>query len=186
MNYLKIGFPDKVITGNDTTQFNSQLCWYVFYTFPRAEKVVYRELKNMNYDVFLPMKTTTKVWNNRQKKRMDQIIFPNYIFVKTRRSELYSIIKTPKIVSCIHCGGKPSIIPLKEIEGIQIMLDSNHEISVERDFYEGDRVRIVYGPLSGYEGILLKQNGRTRFGIQIKEINHIVLIDINASQLEKA
>jgi transcription antitermination factor NusG len=139
----------------------------------------------MNYEVFLPMTRTMRVWKNRQKKWIDQVLFPNYIFVKTRQCELYHITQTPKVVTYIQCAGKPSIIPLNEVEGIKKILCLEQEISVETKFYEGDKVKIVCGPLVGHEGILIKQNGKTRFGIQLKEINHIVLIDIDTRVLEK-
>ncbi len=159
--------------------------WFIFYTFPRAEKVIYKELVKRNYNVFLPVKKTLRVWKNRQKKWIEQVLFPGYIFVNTQQCELYNISKIPKVVNYLHCAGKPSVIPLKEIEGIKKMLSLNQEVKVETSYYEGERVLIVYGPLAGHEGILIKQKGKTRFGIKLKEINHIVLIDICTEFLEK-
>jgi hypothetical protein len=39
-------------------QSNSELNWYIFYTRPRAEKIVQHELLSINYDIFLPMTKT--------------------------------------------------------------------------------------------------------------------------------
>jgi len=164
---------------------SSELNWYIFYTCPRAEKAVQQELLKRNYDVFLPMMKTLKVWKNRQKKWISQVLFPNYIFVKTFPFELYRITQIPKIVSCITCSGEPSIISSKEVEGIKEILSLGNEITVEKRFVKGENVRIVRGPLIGYEGILVEQKGKTRFGIKLKEINHVVLIDINIKLLEK-
>jgi transcription antitermination factor NusG len=164
---------------------SSELNWYIFYTSPRAEKIVQQELLNRNYDVFLPMTKTLRVWKNRQKKWIDQVLFPNYIFVETQVSELYRITQIPKIVTCISCAGKPSNISSKEVEAIREILNSGKEITVERDFIKGDRVKIVNGPLVGYEGILVEQKGKTRFGIQLEEINHTIFVDIKMNQLEK-
>jgi transcription antitermination factor NusG len=126
-----------------------------------------------------------KIWKNRQKKWIDQVLFPSYIFVNTWQYELYNITQIPKIVTYIQCAGKPSIIPFKEIEGIKKMITLAEEVSIETSFYQGEKVRIVCGPLVGHEGILVKQNGKTRFGIQLKEINQMVLIDIDIRVLEK-
>lgn len=160
--------------------------WYVFYLCPRAEKVVFADLNKRNYEVFLPVVKTLRVWKNRQKKRIEVPLFPGYIFVYTYEYELHNIKCCPKVVTYIHCAGKPSTIPLKDIEGTKKMLNLEQEISVETKFYEGEKVRIVYGPLAGHEGVLIKQNGKTRFGIQLKEINHTVLVDICTSVLERA
>jgi transcription antitermination factor NusG len=185
MTYLKCQNSENAVPKFYFKQTSDRLNWFVFYTFPRAEKVVYRELVNMNYDVFLPMIKTMRVWKNRQKRWIDQVLFPNYIFVKTLQCELYRITKIPKVVTYIQCAGKPSVISLKEVEGIKKILCLEQEISVETMFYKGDKVKIVCGPLIGHEGILIKQNGKTRFGIQLKEINHIILIDIDTKLLKK-
>lgn len=167
------------------SHLSSALYWYIFYTCPRAEKLVQQKLLNRNYDVFLPMTKTLKVWKNRQKKWISQVLFPNYIFVKTDPCELYRITQIPKIVSCVACSGEPSIISSKEVEGIKEMLSFGKDITVETSFIKGERVKIVRGPLVGYEGILVEQKGKTRFGIHLTEINHTILIDINESELEK-
>jgi transcription antitermination factor NusG len=164
---------------------NRKFSWFVFYTCPRSEKVVFHELINREYNAFLPLTKTLKIWKNRQKKWIDQVLFPGYIFVYTSQCELHYITQIPKIVTYIHCAGKPSVISSNEIEGIRKILDLEQNISVETKFYKGERVKIVCGPLVGHEGILVKQNGKTRFGIQLEKINHIVLIDIDINVLEK-
>lgn len=162
-----------------------QSSWFVFYTCPRAEKVVYNELTKRDFEVFLPTTKTLRIWKNRQRKWIDQILFPGYIFVNTQQYCLYDIKKVPKVVTYIHCAGKPSIVPLKDIEGIRKMLNLDQEISVETEFYEGEKVRIIFGPLVGHEGILTKYKGKARFGIELKEINHTIFVEIGTNVLEK-
>jgi transcription antitermination factor NusG len=170
---------------NDLLKRRSKTNWYVFYTAPRAEKIAHRELSMKGYDAFLPMTKTVRVWNNRQKKIVDQVLFPSYIFVNTEESCLHKICRLPKITTFIHCGGKPSTINYKCIEGIKKMLNLNQEISIEPNFNEGENVRIISGPLAGYEGILLRQQSKTKFGIQLKAINQTVFIDVCTSLVEK-
>jgi transcription antitermination factor NusG len=159
--------------------------WYIFYTAPRAEKSVLKDLMYKNYDAFLPTMKVHKQWKNRQKKIIEEVLFPGYIFVNTIEHELYRIIQTPKIVACIKCSGKPSIIPLKDIETIKKMISFDYPLTLETVFLKGERVRIICGPLEGHEGTLISQKGKTRFGIQLKEINHTVMIDISAQYLKK-
>ncbi|NVO12133.1 MAG: UpxY family transcription antiterminator [Bacteroidales bacterium] len=159
--------------------------WFIFYTAPRAEKFVYQELLKKKYEVFLPMAKTLRIWKNRQKKIIDQVLFPSYIFVKTEEFELHTIKQIPKIVTYIHCAGKPSIIRQKDIECIKTMLQLNQEVTVEENFSEGEQVKVLYGPLAGHSGILVKQKGKTRFGIKLEDINQTFFIDICTSMLEK-
>lgn len=159
--------------------------WYVFYTSPRAEKVVYKDLLAREYDAFLPLTKTLKVWKNRQKKIIESPLFPGYIFVNTRLNEIYDISRIPKVATFIRCGQKPSVIPSHDIATIKKMLMLEQEVSVETTFYEGERVKIIQGPLIGHEGILVEQKGKTRFGIRLNEINHTVFINVCTNILQK-
>ncbi|HZL11051.1 MAG TPA: UpxY family transcription antiterminator [Prolixibacteraceae bacterium] len=159
--------------------------WYVFYLRPRAENRVYRTLTNLNYEVFWPVIQSIRIWKNRQKKKIKLPLFPNYLFVYAYAYELYSIKCLPHVVTYISCGGKPSTISESEIEGIRRMLGLDRAITVETKFYNGERVRIMSGLLKGYEGVLVKQHGKTRFGIQLRAINHTIFIEVARSELEK-
>ena len=128
---------------------------------------------------------SVRIWKNRQKKKIKFPLFPNYLFVYTYAHELYQIKSLSQVVSYVTCGGKPSTISDQEIEGIRRMLELGRAITVETKFSKGERVRIVSGPLKGYEGVLIKQHSKTRFGIQLKAINHTILIDVTRSELEK-
>ena len=163
----------------------SELHWYVLYTRSRAEEKVQKELSLRNYHVYLPLTRKLKVWRNRQKKLISHILFPNYIFIKTTCCKLNSIIQLPDIVSFINCSGEPSVVPDKEIDAIRNMIDYNIDISIEPVFKTGERVKIVDGPLSGYEGILVEQKGKNRFGIHLEVLNKTILADICLAELEK-
>jgi len=159
--------------------------WYVLYTAPRAEKVAKRELEFRGYEVFLPITKTLRVWKNRQKKIVDVVVFPSYIFVHTNERYLAEICRINKISTYIQCGGKPSKIETKCIDGIKCMLKLNREISVSENFNEGEQVRITEGPLAGYHGTLVRQKSKTKFGIHLKEINQTILVEVCTSILEK-
>ncbi|WP_109851280.1 UpxY family transcription antiterminator [Aquimarina sp. AU58] len=159
--------------------------WYIFYTSPRAEKIVYSDLLAREYDAFLPLTRTLKVWKNRQKKLIESPLFPGYIFVNTKMSEIYDISRLPKIATYIKCGQNPSVISPNDINTIKKMLLLEEDVSVETTFYEGEQVKIIHGPLTGHEGILVEQKGKTRFGIRLKEINHTVFINVCTNILQK-
>lgn len=159
--------------------------WYVFYTRPHAEKVVHNELLKRQYDVFLPMVKTFRLWKNRQKGTVYKVLFPGYIFVKTIESEIYDVLYIRKIVRCIKCGDRPAVVPGTVISCIKIMLEMGQEVFTSQDFTEGEHVRVISGPLTGYEGILVKRKGKTRFCIELNHIRQCACIDISASMLEK-
>lgn len=164
---------------------NSAPEWYVLYTYPRSEKVVNNALINKGYEVFLPLVRTLRIWRNRQKKWIDQVLFPGYIFVYSIQSQLYYITRVPKVVDCVRLAGKPSTIKIREIECIKKMISLDKELLVTTQFFEGEKVRIISGPLVGYDGTLINYKGKNKFSIRLNEINHTALIEINPNSLEK-
>lgn len=165
--------------------YSTQREWHIFYVRPRSEAIVCRMLTNLGYEVFWPVVQKTKTWKNRQRRKISVALFPNYLFVYTYRHELYSIRGLPKVVDYVACGGTPSTISELEVEGIRRMLGTGSVISVETRFSKGEHVRIVSGPLKGHEGILIKRRSKSRFGIQLKAIDHAVFIEVSQSDLEK-
>lgn len=165
--------------------FAGERKWHVFYLRPRTESLVCRTLTNLNYEVFCPMIQSIRIWKNRQKKKIRFPLFPNYLFVYTYAHELYFIKRLPQVVSYVTFEGKPATISEKEIEGIRRMLGLGRAITIETKFSKGEHVRIVSGPLKGHEGMLVKQRSKSRFVIQLKAINHSLLIDITLMELEK-
>jgi len=162
-----------------------KLEWFVFYTSPRAEKVVNKELVNKGYESFLPLQRKLRIWKNRQQKFIDEPLFPSYIFVKIHSSDIYKILKTHGIYMCIMFEGRPCTVPDKDIEAIRIMIRSEQSISSGNDFKEGEKVCIVRGPLIGYEGVLFKQKDDNKFGIQIHGVGLIAVIDIFIEDIQK-
>jgi transcription antitermination factor NusG len=159
--------------------------WYVFYTRPNSEKVVYNKLLKRTYDVFLPMVKTVNHWNNRQRKIVSKVLFPGYIFVKTIRAGIPGIEQLPGVVYCVRCGDRPAIVPDRDMMCIEQMVTLGQEVYTVRDFNMGEHVRVVSGPLTGFEGILVKRRGKSRFCIQLKDIEQCACIDIYSSMLEK-
>ncbi|WP_321345228.1 UpxY family transcription antiterminator [uncultured Draconibacterium sp.] len=159
--------------------------WHVFYLRPRNERIASRLISNHGYEVFCPEVQKIKRWKNRQRKKVSLPLFPNYLFVYTYPHELFAIRNFSQVVNFVSFAGKPSIISEKEIHGIRLMLNVGVAITVETQFSSGEHVRIVSGPLTGHEGILIKRRNKSRFGIRLKAINHAVFIDIGQSDLEK-
>lgn len=163
----------------------SEKKWYVLYLRPRTESRVCRMLTKFGYEVFLPVVPTIRIWKNRQKRKILLPLFPGYLFVYTHAHKLYPIRQLPNVVSFVASSGKPSTVSEKEIEEIRRVLGLDCPVTVERRFFKGECVRILSGPLTGYEGILVSQHSKTRFGIRLKAINYTLLIDTARLDLEK-
>lgn len=157
--------------------------WYIFYTSPRCENIVREQLEKMDYEVFLPSVNVLRTWKNRQKKMISKVLFPGYIFVYTIVYEIDKILRLSKVHYCIKTEAKPAVLSSHEIEAIRKMLNIDG-LAVHCDFQTNNRVRIIQGPLSGYEGVLSNQLGKNRFGIHLQGINQTISVEISTSDLE--
>lgn len=158
-----------------------ELKWYIFYTCPRAEKVAYKILTDLNYTVFLPIRKTLKIWKNRQRKFIEEPLFPNYIFVNTQSCYLHKISMLPKICYYLSVNRKPSSISQEDIDALKCMMKSQEDITVEVNPQIGEKVIIIEGDLTGYEGVLVSCKGKQKFGIQLVGTNLIACIDVTTN-----
>ncbi|MFO7868903.1 MAG: hypothetical protein R6U95_06365 [Bacteroidales bacterium] len=64
------------------------------------------------------------------------------------------------------------------------MIDTKQNVLASSEFSVGQKVRVTSGALAGKTGVLIKQKGKTRFGIQIHDINQVVSIEVDESILQ--
>ena len=159
--------------------------WYVFYTSPRAEKKVNEYLLSLGYESFLPLKSEFKIWRNRQRKLIKSPLFPSYIFVLATRNDIFDINRIYGICYCVTCAGVPAVISGNDIMSLKIMQEMDVEILRNNEFSSGDKIRIIDGPLCGYEGILIEIKGKKKFGVSIGCVNLTAVVDLNTSKMEK-
>jgi transcription antitermination factor NusG len=165
-------------------KFNNN--WYVFYTSPRAEKVAFKELTQRGYEVFLPMRKTLRIWKNRQKKMVDEILFTSYIFVNIERIMIFEVLKTPKLISCVKFNKMPAFIKQKEIDNIKQIVETKFPFEVCGKLKIGDSVEITDGSLTGMKGILVEERGSQRFALRIESLQQSLLVNVPSDYLELA
>lgn len=158
--------------------------WYVFYTYPNCEKKVQKLLSQKNIHCYLPLLKVSRQWSDR-KKSIDVPLFPNYIFIKTSVHERHNALSTSGVVKYVSFDGKPVILPEKDISVIQKLVTENIEISTERIFEKGNKIRIIDGPFCGLQGYLFEKKGKARFGLQLESMEHSISIEISTSIIER-
>jgi transcription antitermination factor NusG len=153
------------------------LDWYLFYTFPRAEKRAYQWLIEQGFDVFLPLLAKVSLWMNRQRKTIYEPLFPGYVFVRTNPNEIYKVLQNPKIVSCITFNKVPATVSNDDIELIKMTIESGTKISVNNCEETGKEVEIMNGPFKGFKGTILNNSNERRVRIQIEGIPYVLIVD---------
>ncbi len=127
--------------------------WYVVYTAPKAEKQVQQRLTEQGVDVFLPIHLSPRKWSDRIKM-VEMPLFPSYLFVFTRQSALYELVRVPGVARIVYFEGQPAVVRSQEIKAIRQFLEcaSGKACRLELD----DEVRVAIGPMKDAGGKVIK------------------------------
>jgi transcription termination/antitermination protein NusG len=111
-------------------------------------------------------------------------LFPGYVFVKIGLEESIRILNIRGVVSFVGMRNKPSPIPDEEIVALQTALACRSSVVVPY-FPSDTRVRILSGPLTGLQGVVVREKGKSRMIVFLDLIKRSVSVELDALDLEK-
>jgi transcription antitermination factor NusG len=162
--------------------------WYAVYTRSHHEQKVYDGLVDKTIEAFLPKYETMSRRRDRRKK-IWLPLFPGYLFVHIPwdLKTYWDIIKTDGVVKILMVGPNlPAPVPDEEISSIRIVVESLLPLSPHPFIREGDRVRIIAGPLKGAQGILISRQGKEgKLVVGVELLNRAVSVTIDPEFVQK-
>ena len=161
------------------------LQWFAVWTRSRQEKCAASMLETLGIPHYLPLKTEIHQWSDR-KQTVNVPLFSGYLFVRidlAKRSRL-EVLNASGIAGFVGNPTGPLPIPDHQIEGIRTVLETRTECSVLPLLNEGDRVRVIRGPLAGVEGRLVRSNSSSRLSISIEMIQKSLLVNVSRQDVE--
>ena len=132
--------------------------WYALWTHSHCEQLVRDQLQRAGYHAFLP---TVDVWSRRRgvRRLIDVPMFPGYLFLRHAiDKKSYSEVSRMRGVVRVLGERWDSLarIPDEEMEAIEAVAMAREPVLPYPYLKEGQRARIIAGPLAGLEGILVK------------------------------
>jgi len=159
-------------------QIKGNPCWYAIYTRPHHEKEVYRRMQEQKIQAYLPLLTTFKQWSDR-KKKVRIPLFSCYLFVHISTRDYYRVLNIPGVVRYVTFEGKATAIPEKQIQVVKNLLEQDIPVEDVQDvLYNGAKVEIIAGPLTGISGELVDFSGKKRVIIRLEEIRKSMVISV--------
>lgn len=136
---------------------NNEAKWYVIHTYSGYENKVANDLEKMVEnrgigDMIVDIKIPTeRVTDPERNKEYDRKLFPGYVLIKMVVTDdtWYVVRNTQGVTGFVGPASKP--VPLTDEEVASLGVEKS---TVELAYKVGDRVRIVSGPLEGFEGIV--------------------------------
>lgn len=160
--------------------------WYLVYTKPRQEITAKENLQRQGYEIYLPM---TRLPRRRLGKRryMNEPFFPRYMFIRLNTtSDNWAPIRSTKgVANMVRFSLHPMPVPNELIVNIRSRENPEsgmHDIDVS--IKKGDKVRVMDGPMMGYEGIFIAKTGQERVIILLDVLGQQARLQIDAEALE--
>lgn len=160
--------------------------WYLIYTKPRRERYARENLERQGYEVYLPLIRDRRRRKGRYVETVDAL-FPRYLFIHLDQdTDNWAPIRSTFGVSgLVYFGFKPARVSSDFVAFLRARDDeSGCQCLPAPEFAHGDRVRIVDGAMTGYEGIFQARTGRDRVTILLSFAGAFTQVDLSLHQLE--
>lgn len=161
--------------------------WKVIYTASRQEKKVAERFEKSSIEFYLPIVKQLKLWSDR-KKWVEVPLFNGYLFVRPAIGQRDKVLETPGVVRYLRYNGNDAYATETEIETIRNLLAKGYDVSEydgSESFEQGDKVKVVSGPMKNYEGEILGMSGDNYAFMSIPNFGHSIKIKLPKQVLKK-
>lgn len=152
--------------------------WFAVQTRVGREGLVSSMLDAKWYDVFLPLFERRHQWSDRVKTSMEPL-FPGYVFCRGRAETIGRIVTTPGVCRIVGFGNTPAIVDDNEIESIRRITTSGVPVCPYQYLQAGQHVTITVGPLSGLQGIVVRNGGQQRLVVSVNLLQRAVAVQLD-------
>jgi transcriptional antiterminator RfaH len=160
--------------------------WYAVVTKPRAEATALEHLARQGYECLLPR--VRRILRNAVGLRPRiEPLFPNYLFLRAdpERMSLAPVRSTRGAIGLVRFGAEPVCVPDTVIEGIKSRIDAEDGLVrlALPDLAPGQGVRVMDGPLVGWEGVFLSTESMDRVRLLLELLGTCREVVVPRSQL---
>lgn len=160
--------------------------WFVVKTNSRAEKRVSERIQKIGIPVYLPLVESLKQWSDR-KKKVQKPLISSTLFVKCYSSDLSKLYEIQGLHCILKHLNKPAVVHDYEIENLKILLKESDVLEPidNVNFFSGEPVKVIRGPLQGLIATSVEDNRKNRLIVQIESLGKHFLVHINKSFVRK-
>lgn len=156
--------------------------WWSLYTLSRHEKELMRKLQARKLPFYGPI-IPKRYRSAGGRMRTSYVpLFPNYVFFLGDEYERLEIMQT-------NCISKYSMVKnglelVTDLRQIHTAITSGVPLTPESQLEPGDAVRVRTGPFKGYEGRVLRREGKTRLLLAVRFLEQGVSMEVDEGVLE--
>jgi transcription antitermination factor NusG len=166
---------------------DSSAAWYAIWTRSHCERLVAQQLIAKGFQPFLP-EMAVRSRKPDPTPIVQRPMFPGYLFLKhsMEKRSYIEILKARGVVRILEGGwNRLTTIADDEMSAIERVIESGATVLMHPYFNQGDRVRVVEGPLAGLEGLFVHdKKNRGRLVVSVKLLQTSVAIEVDSDFVE--
>ncbi len=153
--------------------------WYAVQVRPRHEKAAALNLESKGLECLLPLYRAVHHWSDRQKI-LHLPLFPGYVFCRFEEAIRVSVLTCPGVVRVVGAGRRPVPVEEQEIASLRAVAHSGLHAKPWEFLQAGQTVRIVQGPLTGVEGLLVRRRSDRFLVVSIALLQRSVAVQVES------
>jgi transcriptional antiterminator RfaH len=133
---------------------DASMKWYVAQLKPNGFERAIANLRQQNFETFMPMRHKT-VRHARQLKEVLRPVFPGYLFIRfgAARSDWRKINSTFGVNKLVSFEAeKPTPVPEALMQGLKQRCDARHVLKPLDDLKTGEEVKMISGAFAEFIG----------------------------------
>lgn len=155
--------------------------WLCVYTQSRREKDLMRKLVKEDIAFYSPV-VSKRYRSPKGRMRTSWIpLFANYVFMLADEAQRTESMKSNCIVKFTPVVEQEQL--LKQLRQIAHVIKAGVPLTIESRLGTGDRVKVRTGPFAGYEGTVLRREGKTRLLLSLQMMDKGVSMEIDEGVL---
>jgi transcription elongation factor/antiterminator RfaH len=160
--------------------------WYLVHTRPNNERRAELNLEAQGFATFLPQQEKT-IRHARRFTTVRRPLFPRYLFVRLDigRDRWLSVNGTIGVSRLLTQEGRPVAVPFGIVEGLLVHSDTGLT-RLDGSLAEGQRVRILSGPLADFTATVLRLDARRRVDVLLEIMGAEVPVSVDRRALAPA
>ncbi|NOZ10102.1 MAG: transcription/translation regulatory transformer protein RfaH [Gammaproteobacteria bacterium] len=160
--------------------------WYLIYTKPQGEELAKVNLERQGFETYLPLVGVRRRRLGRGRVSIEPL-FPRYLFIhlNTETDNWLPIRSTMGVSKLIRFGMQPAIVPDPLIEALRERENAQGVQDIKIGHYkQGEKVRVLEGPMMGFEGIFLAKTSSDRVIVLLNIVGKSTRVKLDIDKLE--
>jgi transcription antitermination factor NusG len=156
--------------------------WWCLYTMARREKELMRRLVERRipfYGPLIPKRTRSPSGRIRTSYLP---LFPNYVFLWGRDDQRVEALKSNCVSRWMEVADQEALTT--DLRQLAQVIAAGIPVTAEARLEAGQPVRVRSGPFAGYEGVVIRREGRTRLLLAVRFLERGVSMEADEGVLE--